>query len=60
MQSTPSVPLLSGLFWPDVVAPDKVLSIGQIELFGIQTEGKQMTSVKMIVWNRTVFTFNSV
>ena len=29
MQSTPSLP---GPLWPGVVAPDKVLSMGQIEL----------------------------
>ena len=30
--STPSLPSLSGPFWPRVVAPDRVLSMGQIEL----------------------------
>ena len=33
MQSTPSLPLLSGLLCPGAVAPDMVLSIGKIELF---------------------------
>ena len=28
MWSTPSLPLLTGLLWPEVVAPDRVLSIG--------------------------------
>ena len=32
-----------------VVAPDRVISMGQIELFDIQTEWKQMTKVQ---WNR--------
>ena len=32
MQSTPSLPLLSGPPWPGVGAPDTVLSVGQIEL----------------------------
>ena len=32
MRSTPSLPLLSGPFWTEEVAPDRVLSIGQIEL----------------------------
>ena len=27
MRSTPSLPLLPGLFWPGVVAPDRVLSM---------------------------------
>ena len=31
--STPSLPLLQGPFWPGVVAPDRVLSTGQIEVF---------------------------
>ena len=35
MQSTPSLPSLPGLHWPGVVAPERVLSIGQIELFDI-------------------------
>ena len=32
MQSVPSLPLLTGLLWLGVVAPDRVLSVGQIEL----------------------------
>ena len=32
MQSTPSVPSLPGPLWPGMVAPDRVLSMGQIEL----------------------------
>ena len=47
MQSTPSLLLLSDLLWPSVVIPDRVLSMGQIELFDIQTEGKQMTYAKL-------------
>ena len=35
MQSTPSLPSLPGQLWPGVVAPDWVLSMGQIELFDI-------------------------
>ena len=45
MQSTLSLPLLSGPLW--VVAPDRVLSMGQIELLDIWIEYKQMTYVKM-------------
>ena len=33
MQSTHSLSLLSDPLWPRVVAPDRVLSIGQIEPF---------------------------
>ena len=32
MRNTPSWPSLPGPLWPGVVAPDRVLSIGQIEL----------------------------
>ena len=33
MWSTPSLPMLPGSLWPGVLAPDRVLSMGQIELF---------------------------
>ena len=33
MQSTSSLLSLSGSLWPRIVAPDRVLSMGQIELF---------------------------
>ena len=42
VRSTPSLPLLLGSLWPGVVTPDRVLSIGQIELFDFQTVCKQM------------------
>ena len=32
MRSTPLLPSLPGPFWPGVVAPDRVQSMGQIEL----------------------------
>ena len=32
MQSSPLLPSLPGSIWPGMVAPDRVLSIGQIEL----------------------------
>ena len=32
MQSTPLLSSLSGSLWPEVVAPDQVLSISQIDL----------------------------
>ena len=35
MLHTPLLPLLPGPLWPGVVAPDRVLFIGQIELFDI-------------------------
>ena len=47
MQSTPSLPLHPGPLWPGVVAPDRVLSVGQKELFDIGNECKQMTYAKL-------------
>ena len=35
LRSTPSLPSLPGPLWPGVIAPDRVLSMGQIELFDI-------------------------
>ena len=35
MHSTPSLPSLRGPLWPGVVAPDRILSMGQIELLDI-------------------------
>ena len=32
MQSTPTLPSLPGLLWSEVVAPDRVLSMDQIEV----------------------------
>ena len=32
IQSTPSLPLLPGPLWPGILAPETVLSMGQIEL----------------------------
>ena len=35
MLNTPSMPSLPGQLWLGVIAPDKVLSMDQIELFDI-------------------------
>ena len=43
MLSTPSLPLHPGLLWLEALAPDRVLSIRQIELFDISTVSKSMT-----------------
>ena len=40
----PSLPSLQVPFWPEVVAPDRVLSMGQIEL-------NCMITLNWIVWN---------
>ena len=46
----PVRPSLPGPFWPEVVAPDRVLSMGQIELNCI-------LMLNWTTWNRTVLTF---
>ena len=48
MRSTHSLPSLPGLFWPEVVAPDRALSMAQIEL-------NSVLMINWIVWNRTAF-----
>ena len=53
MRSTSSLPSLSGPLWPEVVTPDRALSIGQIEL----------NCILMLNWiacNRTVLKLNCV
>ena len=47
-RSTPSSPSLPRPLWPRVVAPDRVLSMGQKEL-------NCVLMLYWIVWNRTVF-----
>ena len=47
MQSTPSLPFLPGTLWPGLVAPDRVLSVGQIEMFDIKHVCKQMDYAKL-------------
>ena len=71
MRSIPSLPSVPGPLWNRVVAPDSVISIGQIELncvllrnrsfwkrisFDIET----VLTLNWIVWNRTLLTFNCV
>ena len=58
MRSTPSKPSLPCPLWPGVVAPDMVLSIGQIELLLHLTACKQKmcTYVKLNFCNRNVST----
>ncbi len=46
MWSSPSLPSLPGLLWLRVVTPDRILSMGQIELFNHLTVCKQMTNVE--------------
>ena len=53
MRSTPSLPSLPGSLWPGVIAPDRFLSMGQIELYCV-------LMLNWITWNRTVLRFNCV
>ena len=48
MWSTPLLPSLPGPLWPGVVAPDKALPLGQIEL-------NSVLMFNWIVWKRTVY-----
>ena len=50
MRRTPSLPLLLGPLWPRVVAPDRVLSMGQIEL-------NCVLLLNWIAWKRTVLKY---
>ena len=50
MQSTPSLPFFQGPLSPGMVAPNKVLSMGQIEV-------KCVLVLNWIVWNRTVYMY---
>ena len=52
MRSTPSLPSLPGPLWPGVVAPDRVLSMGQIEL-------NCVLMLYWIVWNITVLSLTA-
>ena len=45
MQSTPLLSLLPGPLWPRVVVPERVLFMGQIELFDIQTVNLCLTEL---------------
>ena len=52
MQSTPSLSSLPGQLWPGVVASDRILSMGQIEL--------NYNYTKLNCLKLTIFTFNTV
>ena len=51
MQSTLSLPSLPVPLWLGVLAPDRVLSMGQIEL-------NSVLMLNWIAWNRIILTFN--
>ena len=52
MQSTPLLPSLPGSLWPEVVASDWVLSIGQRDLDCLLMHN-------WIVWNRTAYMYKN-
>ena len=52
IQSMPSLPSLPSPLWSKVVALDRVLSMGQIEL-------KSLLMLNWIVWNRTVYKYKN-
>ena len=47
MRSIHLLPSLPGSLWLGMVSPEKVLSMGQIELFDIYTECKQKIYAKL-------------
>ena len=65
MQRTPLLPSFQSPLWPVVVAPDRVLSMGQIELnyvpelieMGLYRHFNCVLMLNWTVWNRTVFVF---
>ena len=60
MQSTLSLPSLLGLLCPGVVALDRVLTMGQIELFDIKLGANKWVMLNWIDSNTTVWSFNCV
>ena len=70
MWSTPLLPSFPGPLWLGVVAPDKVLTMGQIELNfvlilnwivwnGIVLTFKLLLMLNRNVWNRTVYMYKN-
>ena len=55
MRSTSSLPLLLGSLWPGVVAPERFQSMGQIELYDIWGEWKQITYAKLLLLHRNAW-----
>ena len=63
MQSTPPLPSLPGPLWRGVVAPDKgpIYGSNRTKLWNRTVLAlKCVLMLNWIVWNKTVFTFNSV
>ena len=52
MWSTLLLPSLPDILWPGVLAPDRVLSMGQIEL-------NSLLMLNWIVWNITVYMYKN-
>ena len=54
IQSTPSLTLLLSPFWPGVLAPDRVLSMGQIELFDYFNYVRTNDEIELLVkWSNS-------
>ena len=65
MHRTPTLPSLPGSLWPGVIAPDRVLSMGQIELNCILMLNWIVWNgifcmLNWIVWNKNVFDIETV
>ena len=65
MWSAPLLPLLPGPLWPGVVAPDRVLSMVQIELNCVLMPNRSVLHLNCvlmlnwIVWNKTVYMYKN-
>ena len=51
MQSTSLLPSFQGLLWPEVVEPDRVVCVGQRELFDIKLNASEWFIRNIIVWS---------
>ena len=60
MRNTLSLQSLPGSLWSGVVAPGRILVMSQIQLFDIYMCTNKWLIQNLIVWNRTVWSFNCV
>ena len=60
MRSTPSLPSLQVPLYPGVVAPERVLFMGQIEHLTFKLRAIKWLMLKWIVKNKTFWSFNRV
>ena len=54
------VPSLPGLLWPSVVAPDRVLSMGQIELISVYLYKTELLEIELFGYLNCVLILNLI